>query len=173
MQSKGITNTLITVSLLAVFPGCATNAFQSAIDTASSNGVDIVTRNPELDAVAIAAAGTGTQFCFSPETDAIPIDNFGLSTTVKVAPPGADLGNGSLSASGGAGSISLGGVTPGVLISREILFRTCEFTINQQLDQAAATDLFKSVLAQVVSIAENDTAQGSKSVTEAEEVANN
>ena len=98
---------------------------------------------------------------------------FLFGSTGAGVPHGADLGNGSLSASGGAGSISLGGVTPGVLISREILFRTCEFTINQKLDQAAATDLFKSVLEQVVSIAENDTAQGSESVTEAEELANN
>lgn len=145
--------------------GCATNAFQSGLDRTEGSGVEVITRSPETDAIVISASSSTSKFCLSPESDAIPIDSFGVRSSVSVTSQAGTSGTGTAGLNGQAGTVTLGGVTSSVLISREILFRTCEFIINHELNDQEATDLFKLALTQVGTIATTDTTVGDTGAT--------
>lgn len=167
-----LTITPVLVGLAMPVTGCATNAFQSALDLQSSQGIDVITRNPELDAVIVRGSGAQAKSCASPETDAVPVDNFGFSGDVDVTTGGTAEEKGAIGLDGGAGTQTLGGLTPSVLMAREILFRTCEFTVNQDLNQADATELFKAALDKVSTLTTTMvTATGTAPTTAAETAA--
>lgn len=132
---------------------CQTNPFQPAVATARTNGLELTTRNPELDLTIAKPAGAGARFCLSPETDAVP------ESSAKLALAGqgesADL-------EGGAGTALLGGIDPAVLIVREMLYRTCEFTLNHDLSEADALALYQHALDQAAAVAMRDAAPGTQ-----------
>lgn len=62
--------------------------------------------------------------------------------------------------------IEFAGRTPAVLLSREIFFRTCEFSRNYGLDKDEATTLFKESLQGVIAAWEIEAKNSQVSITE-------
>jgi hypothetical protein len=132
--------------------GCAANPFEDRVNINSIDGVDIVTRNPELDAIVLRDSRAQDQFCMSPETDAVPTQSVGFALNLT--------GQGSASETSGDGAASLGGRSEAVLITREILYRTCEFTLNHNLSEDDALTLFEKALDTAQAVATANTATG-------------
>ena len=138
--------------------GCAANPFADRVNQHQAPGHDIVSRNPELDAIIIAHPADGHRLCMSPETDAVPTQSVGFALSYAGSQGGANEG---------AGAGELGGRSPGVLITREILYRTCEFTLNHDLSDADALSLFRDALTQIAAITAAESETGSAPQTAA------
>ena len=55
---------------------------------------------------------------------------------------------------------ALGGRSPAVLISREIMYRTCELYVNGRMSKEESISIFKSSLDRVVEVTKAQIAQG-------------
>ena len=159
-----ITRGFLAFGILAAtfsVPACTTNAFKPDIHNGELDSISFSTRNPELDVIVSDKAGGTGQFCMSPETDAVPTSSQGLALGYQ----GSRIGENS-----GAGAATLGGVSTSVLITREILYRTCEFIMNNDLTKDEAIDLYSKALAQVTQIADTDATAGTSAGVEAESI---
>ena len=136
---------------LVLAHGCAANPFDDAVSVSSVEGVELVTRNPELDVIMLRNPNANFQFCMSPETDAVPTQSVGFALNYA--------GQGSASETNGDGAVSLGGRSGEVLMLREIFYRTCEFSLNHDLSEADALALFERALDDVVAIATAKTVE--------------
>ena len=59
-----------------------------------------------------------------------------------------------------------GGRSESVLITREILYRTCEFILNHDLNQAQAIALYQQALSTAQAISTSNTMTGTTAVDE-------
>lgn len=152
-------NRSISFSALAllVASGCAANPFEDRIDVASAGGLDVITYNSELDVAVQRANGAEGRYCLSPGTDAVPIQSGALA-----------LSDRQIGASGAAGdgAATLGGRSPAVLIAREVMYRTCEFSLNNDMTPAQALSLYQQALSTVQAIAAAENQPGTQPVAE-------
>jgi len=88
--------------------------------------------------------GTNVHTCTMPQPDAA------FSATTE---EGVGLSIGSEEATMGSSEAEMVGRTPTILMSRELFFRTCEFSVNYNLNKKEATDLFNKTLNTVISLA--------------------
>ena len=77
------------------------------------------------------------RFCSETNTDADTTKNFGVGL--------AEFGQ-SVSIGDGNSTLGLGGRNPEVLITRELMFRTCELTLNANLDAENSVKLYLRTL---------------------------
>ena len=85
--------------------------------------------------------GTAIHTCTMPQPDA----TFSVTTE-----EGMGLSIGSEEATMGSSEAEMVGRTPTVLMSRELFFRTCEFSVNYNLSKKEASDLFKTGEAKIL-----------------------
>ena len=114
----------------------------------------------------ISCASRGSDFAFTQS------GGFSLSAkddTTKDSSIGAGIGDNS-----SAGVAELGGINSGVLLSREVMYRTCEFMANLRsidgLTPDIAKELFKTSLEAVLTISadyegSSETEQGTESIS--------
>lgn len=138
-------------ALLLALGACTANPFKSDIATRQVGGMEVMTRNPELDLLVFQDPDDVVKFCMTPETDAVPTTSVGFALSYQ--------GTGaSESDSDGAGV--LGGRSPSVLITRELMYRACEFSMNYKLDKGEALTLYLKTLEQVGAIAAAERSAG-------------
>ena len=139
--------------LLAVFAaGCAANPFEERATLHQVGDVQMMIRNPELDMAVLQTTGEGEKVCLAPEPDAVPTSSVGFAFHYDGAEDQARAGD-------GAGM--LGGRSPAVLIARDLLYRACEFSLNNKLDADAALSLYDKTLQTISTIAVSETGAGS------------
>jgi hypothetical protein len=142
---------------LLLATGCAANPFEDRVDVVSAGGLDVITYNSELD-VAIQQASTADgRYCLSPGTDAVPLQSVGLALSDRQV-GGSDAS--------GDGAATLGGRSPAVLIAREVMYRTCEFSLNNDMTPAQALSLYQQALSTVQAIAAAENQPGTQPVAE-------
>ncbi len=99
--------------------------------------------------------------CRAPSPDVSLTSSEGVSLQLP-SPAGRGVGLGEdLS----AGALGLGGRSPSVLISRELLYRACELSSNLNLPRDQSLKLFQDVLAAIIKIAAEQTGAGAAAVT--------
>ena len=125
MKNSLILLQLFTLSL--ILSSCATTKVQPVIQNKVITEKTIVAiESTEGNEVAYIHYGTkGEIFCSSSGNDFAFNESSGLSLSAKTATDGVGIGSNTSS-----GVAELGGVNSGVLISREIFYRTCEFMGN-------------------------------------------
>ena len=142
---------------------CASDPFGDGVSSVHTDGdVEMFTRNPELDVVVFKSPGDVERFCMSAETDAVPTDSVGFALSYRGA---------QASETSGAGAGILGGRSASVLISRDILYRTCEITLNYDLQKDEALALFRLALEKVQAVAATDSQSGSQPLSVEDDVA--
>lgn len=99
--------------------------------------------------------------CRAPSPDVSLTSSEGVSFQLP-SPAGRGVGVGE---DVSAGALSLGGRSPSVLISRELLYRACELSSNLNLPREQSLKLFQDVLAVIVKIAAEQTGSGTAAVT--------
>jgi len=95
---------------------------------------------------------------FCTETDIDIQDTSGTGFTFKTL--GDSIGDKSSS-----GAVTLGGRDPTVLITRELMFRACELSLNANLEPDDATKIYKGTLDVLIDIIKAHKGVGTKSVT--------
>lgn len=133
----------LAIVLLVFFNGCADHAFtQSFSDQVRTlNGIDIYSEDGERGLMFIIDANTTEKYCLAPSPDAVVsgAEGVGLTVTEK-------LTSSSISNEGQIGALGLGGRALSILITREILYRTCAFSLNYRLDKDEALAFYRENL---------------------------
>ena len=162
-KTKGVT--MKTVSFLyiilisIIISGCATKT-ELAVNEVRRSGIDMIVFSNEAKAAFVKEHGNQEIICASRESDAIKTSeegmNFGIST----------LGtNDKIGEESGTGSLSLGGRSPIVLITRELMFRACELSMNLNTNTKQTIEIYKLFLNSIHTITKNEHEIGSKSNT--------
>lgn len=131
------------VAGLVTLNGCANPAFTKSFSNQvrTLDGIDIYSEDGERGLMFIMDASTSEKYCLAPSPDAVVSGAEGVGLTV--AGKGTST---SLSDEGQIGTLGLGGRAPSILITREILYRTCEFSLNFRLDKDEALAFYRENL---------------------------
>jgi hypothetical protein len=107
------------------------------------DGIDLLSR-PATDQLIVFQTPDDDEFlCLVSSPDAIPTHSDSISTGVS----GVDIG---FSENSGAGI--LGGRDRAVLLARDLLYRTCEFSLNYHLEKEEAKELYMKTLKHIETI---------------------
>lgn len=137
--------------------GCGTfaNNFDSprSATVYDRKGIDVLIEPTTGNSFILTDDKVFDQFCMAPPPDLNDAKGSSGSVSVKGV---------SLSDSTSVSVAALGGRSPAVLISREILFRTCEVYVNFRLTKDEAIALFKDSISIVVDVTKTQIVQGTR-----------
>jgi len=103
------------------------------------------------------------QSCLPPSPDAIDTDQSSESLGLSLPTEG-----GNESMSGGRSGVEMAGRTPGVLLAREILFRVCEFIMNNDVPIEQATAMYDQAFGVLQAVMMSETENTSIAISETE-----
>lgn len=107
-------------------------------------GLEIMTISGEQRFVLLQSPDDVEKICVAHGPDAVPTVGEGFSLTNAAQGVSADQE---------VGTGVLGGRSPLVLLARELLYRTCEFSLNYRLGKAEALDLYSQTLQMIQALA--------------------
>lgn len=122
-----------------------------------SDDVKVMSRPADVHAILFKNIRTDFEkVCMSPPPDSAATYDEGVSLQL----PGAVGGEG-IAEGAGKGALGLGGRSPSTLITREVLYRTCELMMNMNASPEKMEEVFFKVLAVLVKINAGQTEDGS------------
>jgi hypothetical protein len=147
----------ILTTLFAV-TGCSVTPPKPGI-TASLDGIKIYSSTSDMQSSFLKSRNSGEHFCDSRMSDVADTESASVGLGVSVVGKSESVNDGA-----SRGAVSLGGRSPAVLITREVMYRTCEMVMNLDLNKKEALDLYIQTLNLVKSVAQSDTAVGTTSI---------
>lgn len=155
-------------ALIAItITGCSSLSTNKPTVTDNFNGIHIYSTASNMQSSFLKDKGSGEHFCDSRASDVADTqsEGFGISAAF------ADQNEG-FSETSSRGALALGGRTPAVLITREVMYRTCEIIMNLDLDKETALDLYMKTLEVVTVVVKSDLLEANASIFKAGEVQN-
>lgn len=151
---------LLRLSLLCIiflFTACSSST-NPVPNITEHGGLSTFTVTEDTETSLIKSPQSLQRFCAARESDAISAPQTGVSL-------GFGLGGAkeSLGTTSGSGAMSLGGRDPLVLITREVMYRVCELSLNHNLSKEETLELYKHFLDKLIMIAPLTKANGSAS----------
>jgi len=132
----------LTLGIVALSLSACSSAFEPALKSTGIEGDTVLSSLPSLSQTTVTKAETALRSCLGRGSDA----TFSQSDSSDISISLVSTGTSSDSDSGGnaesSGETEMSGRTPGVLIAREMFFRTCEFSNNYQLTKEEAMKLY-------------------------------
>lgn len=131
--------------LMLTLSACS-SAFEPSVKSMNLDSNSVVASLPSLSQTLVQTDQSNLRTCLGRGSDAAfsQSDNGNISIAListGVSSDSDDVGN-----SESSGETEMSGRTPGVLIARELLFRTCEFSMNYQLSKQEALQLYLKTL---------------------------
>ncbi|MGE4418895.1 MAG: hypothetical protein AB7D38_03550 [Sulfurimonas sp.] len=150
-----ITGSVITLLMLN-FTGCAVKGdlFTKEIDR---SGIDLIVMEEGSKVTYLKDPNTLERFCASREIDTTKTFNEGLGLGLSAGGTQEQISGGE-----GTGAIALGGRSPAVLITREMMFRACELALNLNLDSEKTIEIYKMFLEYTNKLIKNEHDKGSQ-----------
>ncbi len=105
------------------------------------DGVDIVTTSASRQMVMIKSDSSTERYCRGPEPDSSLAVGGGMTLSMPLA-----SGMKSFGGEKHQESTALGGRNPAVLITRELLYRACELSMNLNADAASTLSIYREFL---------------------------
>ncbi|WP_440056901.1 hypothetical protein ACSLBF_18645 (plasmid) [Pseudoalteromonas sp. T1lg65] len=131
--------------MIFLLGACASSTVNESVSSRYSVGsLEVVAKSAEQQIVVFQGENAKQKYCVSPAPDAVATRSEGFSVTV----PKTGLGE-----ADNVGADMLGGRNPTTLISRSLLYRTCELSLNQQLSKEEALALYRDTLETITKIA--------------------
>ncbi len=116
----------------------------------------VVSYSDDLQNTFVKKGANGTKICSQPDPDSAQAYADGLSVAVG-AGPGEGMGDSS-------SATSLGGRNPEVLLSREMMYRACELSLNYDASYDQARSIYTEFLTAIVALGKTQVGKGSASV---------
>jgi hypothetical protein len=146
------------LTILFAVTGCSVTPPKPGI-TASLDGIKIYSSTSDMQSSFLKSRNSGEHFCDSRMSDVADTESASVGLGVSVVGKSESVNDGA-----SRGAVSLGGRSPAVLITREVMYRTCEMVMNLDLNKKEALDLYIQTLNLVKSVAQSDTAVGTTSI---------
>lgn len=141
----------LALAIIVSISGCSGMPVATATDTMKVGGLELVSKTAEQEVIIFRTPDDKERFCIAPYPDAVP--TFGDGVTLSL--PGRSIGD-----TNNIGADVLGGRSPSTLITRELLYRSCELAMNYQLDKGEAQALYRDTLSAIVKITTSQTGNG-------------
>jgi len=106
-------------------------------------GVDVVSRNSEVELVVFKTPDDLERFCLAPSPDSVT--TFGQSVGLSGGQGVTNTTEG-ISFGHGEGALALGGRGEAILIARELMYRACEVAMNVNADPALTIEIYRTTL---------------------------
>ena len=164
MKALSLFKYLVLLILFTSFlPGCSIfgipkNDLTKAATIYERRGTDVIIEPNTGISIALTDAKFNDTFCVTSPPDII----VGKSNSFSLEDKGIKGGKSNTFAAN-----DLGGRTPAVLISREILYRTCELISNLKLTKEQGIDVFKYSIQNIVDLSKTEitSKSGQKNIT--------
>lgn len=121
-------------------------------------GIDVVLIPASYGATYFTSEMSGERHCRAPDPDVTVQSSAGVS-----------LGDGagdSIGFNDGEAAMGLGGRSPDLLITRELMYRACELTSNLNTDKETTIALYERFLKAIIEISKSQTGDGAAAVTD-------
>lgn len=148
----------LILSTLFVITGCSVAPPKPGI-SASLDGLTIYSSTSDMQSSFLKYRNSGEHFCDSRMSDVADTESASVGLGASIIGKSESINEGA-----SRGAVSLGGRSPAVLITREVMYRTCEMVMNLNLDKKEALALYIQTLNLVKSVAQSDTAVGAASM---------
>lgn len=147
---------LLVIFWVLNFTGCAVKGdlFTKEI---KRSGIDLIVMEEGSKVAYLKDNKTLEKFCASREIDTTETFNEGLGLGLSTG----GVSKESISGGAGTGAVALGGRSPAVLITREMMFRACELSLNLNLDSEKTIELYKMFLEYTNKLIKNEHDKGS------------
>lgn len=139
--------------LVVYLTGCASPPDSLlSVQTMQVGGLEVISRNPEVELVIFKTPDDQERFCLGPPPDSVTTfgEGGGLSVGQFAGDGGASEG---ISLGQGEGALALGGRGEAILITRELMYRACEVALNINAQPDVALQIYRETLQAVVAIA--------------------
>jgi len=136
---------ILSISALIFISGCASTDFQPELKNVPIDKSGVLHGTASLSTTVYQAPNDIKKFCLGRGADAAfeKSESGSISLSlISVGKPESEAGK----ETSNAGEQEMSGRTPGVLITRELFYRTCELIVNSQLDKKEAIEMFNNVL---------------------------
>lgn len=150
---KGLFAAAAVLSLAACATGSAVSRSTEG-KLFERQGVDVVLTPADTQSVYFKDLGSRERYCRSPQPDTASTFSEGISLANPLS------GGRGVGEDASRGALSLGGRNPGVLISRELLYRACELSLNLNADTALTFKIYERFLRSLEEITKNQTGTG-------------
>lgn len=138
--------------LASASTACAGFPAAQSAETIQVGGLEIASTSAEHQYLVFKTPDDVEKFCLAPPPDAVATYAEGISL--------GDAGIG-VGESAGEGAGILGGRGQAALIVREVLYRTCEISLNYHLEKDEALELYRHTLRAVEAVAKAHLGPGS------------
>jgi hypothetical protein len=155
----------ILTTLLAV-TGCSVTPHKPSI-SASLDGIKVYSTSSDMQSSFLKSRKSGEHFCDSRMSDVADTESASVGLGASIIGKSESINEGA-----SRGALALGGRSPSVLITREVMYRTCEMIMNLELNKKEALDLYIQTLNLVKSVTQSDTAAGTSSTVDSAPVQN-
>ena len=154
-----IANILVVLLIATFFSACTNKSLKPSI--IERDGVNAVSNTSDIQMTFIKKHGNIDRYCAARPSDVTDTSSSGIKLS------GSALGNSSGVGEGtSSGALSLGGRDPAVLITREIMYRACELSMNLNTDTKQTIEIYKIFLGFIEDITKSQTGTGTASVGE-------
>ncbi|NRA18774.1 MAG: hypothetical protein HRU04_25080 [Oceanospirillaceae bacterium] len=150
---------LLFIALFAV-TGCSTKTAIKHTATENFNGIHIYSTTSDMQSSFLKDRSSNEHFCDARASDVADSESEGFGLSAAFIDQQESFGE-----SSSHGAITLGGRSPAVLITREVMYRTCEMIMNLNLDKEEALDLYMKTLNLISVVVKNDANNGSASIS--------
>jgi hypothetical protein len=144
---------LVVFATLAL-SGCSASGFfgeDSSATVLDRDGLDVVLDRSDKQAYVFKDKGGTEKFCRSRAPDFAVTASEGVSLGVSGRGVGEDASEGAL---------GLGGRNPEVVVARELLYRTCELSLNLNADEDTTRAIYTQFLNAIKDIAKSQQGSG-------------
>ena len=147
---------IVSIVFALLMSACATGSGAQSIKRDGVNAI-IIDNNSKV--TYIKQHKNIDRYCASRESDSSAVSMQNLSLGVSQGVSSEAVGG-----SSGNGSLSLGGRSPVVLITRELMYRVCELSMNLNTDEKTTIKLYKETIDAIIAISKSEHDIGSTSV---------
>jgi hypothetical protein len=156
-KSMKIVNILVILSITMIFSACASKSVKPFVT--ERDGVNAVSSTSDTQMTFIKKHGDADRYCAARPSDVADTSSSGVKLAGSALAESSDIGEGS-----SRGALSLGGRDPAVLITREIMYRACELSMNLNTDTKQTVEIYKTFLEFIKDITKKQTGTGTASV---------
>ncbi len=132
-------NYLIIGTALLLLSGCAATIPKP--EKIQTSGINSLITTADHQVAYLKTLGDLQRMCGARPTDSVATDNSGVTLGFSQLSQTESIGT-----SSGRGELALGGRSPAVLITRELLYRACELTNNLNMNEKTSIDVYKMFL---------------------------
>ncbi len=118
-------------------------------------GMDVILANINSRESYVINKESNSLYCLAPTPDVTLTASDGVSLSSQLLGKSAGIGE-----ENGTGALDLGGRSPSVLVTRELMYRACELTLNLRLSNEEAITAYKMFLKALVEVTANISGSG-------------